>query len=181
MRQRILWTATLCLALAACGGGDGGEAGSAAEETASPAAAGDPTTGETSAPAAPDEPSGSVAATITIDGTTWEITEVLDCTVGNEGAPGDRQFVGTTADGKGRMDASHFDGEAFAGLNGVSFELDADDGTVATTTWASSYAGPDGQFDITLRDDGAEGVAEVGSVGPDGEDGVVTATWSFTC
>ena len=28
---------------------------------------------------------------------------------------------------------------------------------------------------------GAEGVAEVGSVGPEGSDGTVTATWSFTC
>ena len=180
MRQRILMTAVLALSLAACGG-DGGDGDTTAAETASPAAAGEPTTDDAPEPAPPDEPAGSVAATITIDGTTWEVTEVLDCTVGNEGAPGDRQFVGTTADGKGTMNASHFDGEAFAGLNGVDFELDADDGTVATTTWSSSYAGPDGQFDITLRDDGAEGVAEVGSVGPEGSDGTATATWSFTC
>lgn len=179
MRTRILTTAAACLALAACGGG--GDDTSTEGGAATPAAA-----SESSAPSAEDDAgtpdtTGSTAATITIDGTTWEITEVLDCSVGNEGAPGDRNFVGTTADGRGRMNVGHFDGEALAGLNGVGFELDADDGTVGSTTWASSYAGPDGQFDITLRDDGADGVAEVGSVGPDGEDGTVTASWSFTC
>jgi hypothetical protein len=109
------------------------------------------------------------------------MTEVLDCTIGNEGFPDDRNFVGRSADGTAVMDVAYFEDESMSGLNGVSLEIEQDDGTVATVTWASSYAGADSQFDISLRDDGADGVAEVGVVGPDVPDGTFEATWTFTC
>lgn len=124
---------------------------------------------------------GTAGGSYAVDGTTYEVTEVLDCSIGSEGFPDDRQFVGESADGAVRMSVSYFEDETFAGLNGADLEVELRDGTVATVTWASSYAGADAAFDITPRADGAEGAAEVGVVGPDVPDGTFTATWSFTC
>lgn len=113
---------------------------------------------------------------VTVDGATYELTRVLDCTVGNEGAPDDRQFVGETDDGTAQFSASFF-GEDLAGLEGISLEVEVEGND---WTWSSDYAA-DGAFEITLRDDGAEGSATVRVVGIDAPEGEFTATWSFRC
>lgn len=195
MRRTIVTAAVLALAAYGCGGGDTSTPDPATSATpgattpagsptptseAPPSASEAPTASEAAATAAPVA-EGTSGGSFSVDGRTFEVVEVLDCTVGNEGAPGDRQFVGLTADGRGRMTVSHFDGEAFAGMNTVGFDLDADDGTVAETTWDSTYAGSDGAFEIQLLDDGAEGTADVGSLGPESSDGTTVASWSFRC
>ena len=176
-RSTLTATIALVLLLSACGGGGEDEASAGPASSSSPSAdastdpAADPTTA----------PPGDAVASMTVDGTTWEMTEVLDCTIGSDGFPDDRSFSGRSADGAAVMDIAYFEDEAMAGLNGASLEIEQDDGTVATVTWASSYAGADARFDISLRDDGADGVAEVGVVGPDVPEGTFDAEWSFTC
>lgn len=124
---------------------------------------------------------GDVVGSYSVDGTTYEVTKVLDCSIGSEGFPDDRQFVGESSDGAVQMTVSYFENETLSGLNGAGLAIEVRDGTVAEITWASSYAGADATFEITPRADGADGTAEVGAVGPDVPEGEFIATWSFTC
>lgn len=116
-------------------------------------------------------------ATVTVDGVTYEISEVLDCTIGNEGYPDDRKFVGESADGSVEFSVFYLD---LGGETVPSVSLDNEvDGS--SWTWSSDYAGSDGEYDITVLDDGAEGSSEVRVVGVDAPDENFTMTWSFTC
>lgn len=149
----------LLIALIACGDDDGTAAGAAG------------------APGSDGSGGGSGGGTVTVDDTTYELTRVLDCTVGNAGAPDDRQFVGESDDGSVRFSVSYFGADA-GGLNGIGLDTEVDGDE---WTWASSYAGADAPFEITLLDDGAEGSATVGVVGLGAPDQEFTATWSFSC
>ncbi len=116
-------------------------------------------------------------ATVTVDGTTYEITEVLDCTIGNEGYPDDRKFIGESADGSVQFSVFYLDlgGETVPDV-GLDTEVDGSE-----WTWSSLYAGSEGDYEITVLDDGAEGSSEVRVVGIDAPDANFTMTWSFSC
>jgi hypothetical protein len=113
-----------------------------------------------------------------VDGVTYEVTDVLDCTIGNEGNPDNRQFVGESPDGTDQFSVAYFGEENSLGLNGITFETKVDGDA---WTWASSYAGADALFEIRLTPNGAEGTAAVGVVGLNSPRGEFSATWSFTC
>lgn len=176
---------TTALLLAGCGGDEPDPAEPAAEQPADDTDAegdeqdgdGEESTGEQDAePAASD-----VGATVTVDGATYTADQVLDCTLGNETAPDDRSFVGENADGSVRISIDYFGEGDLAGLNGVSVDFQADEGEA---TLATTAAGGDAAFDITLRPDGADGSSEVGQIGPPGrteDPGIRTAQFSFTC
>jgi len=113
---------------------------------------------------------------VTLDGTTYEVTEVVDCTLDDPMAPNDRQFIGRNGDGSVEMGLSYFEDESLAGLNGLSLTFEGSDGE---EEWASSVVGSDFEFTIEQRPDGADGTAEVGRLGPEAE--TLLAEWSFTC
>lgn len=140
------------------------------------------TTGTESAPetttTAPTDDGSAGAATATIGDRSWEFPVVLECTVGTETDPDYREFIGETADGSAQLNVAWFGEGELSGLNGAGVDAVVDGND---WTYASSYAGADGLFEITVRDDGADGVAEVGVVGIDAPEGLSEMSWSFSC
>ncbi len=122
---------------------------------------------------------GDAVATATVsDGSTWEFTEIVECEIGEDGSPDFRQFIGQTADGSARLDVAYFPEAALASLSGVGVDAEVDG---SDWTYASSYAGSEGEFDVSLRSDGADGTASVRVVGIGAPDADLTLDWSFTC
>ena len=119
---------------------------------------------------------------IVVDGEIFEFTDVYECQIGQEGgSPDYREFGGRTADGSADLSIAYFPPEdPFASLTGVDMDREVEGND---WTYASSYAGADGEFTIDLADNGASGTAEMGVVGldnPYGGENLITE-WSFTC
>lgn len=197
MRMGTSVVTVLVILVAGCGGsGDGAgptDTADTAGATAAPIAAGEGTEPTSDDTAVEDEatgqvtsepgetaaaPAAGIGATVVVDGVTREFPTVLDCTVGNDGAPDDRQFVGETADGSATFSMGYFGEGELSGLNTVDLEAVVDG---QDWTYASSYAGSEGGFTANLRDDGADGAATVRAVGIGAPDEEWTMEWSFTC
>lgn len=182
MIKRFLFIAVMALVWVACGGGESGDDGvttTGSSETTTTAATEDPpdTTTSTAAPAA-----GGSIGSIVVDGVTLEFTDVYECQIGQDGgSPDYREFGGRTADGSADLSIAYFPpDDAFASLTGATMEREVDG---ENWTYASSYAGSDGQFTIELANNGATGTAEMGVIGignPYGGDTLITE-WTFTC
>lgn len=185
MYRSWLLIAVMALVVAACGGEDSG----VEDSTPTTGAAGTTTTAGTEEPqstttttAAPTESGGESMGSIVVDGETFEFPDVFECQIGQEGgSPDYRDFGARSEDGSADISISYYPPEdAFAGLTGVSLDREVDG---SDWTYASSYAGSDGQFTIDLADNGASGTAEIGVVGvgnPYGGETLVSQ-WSFNC
>lgn len=183
MIRRLLFIAVMALVWVACGGGESGDdvaPATGASETTTTVATEDPPDTTTTTPAAPAE--GGSMGSIVVDGVSLEFTDVYECQIGQDGgSPDYREFGGRTADGSADFSVAYFPPEdAFASLTGATMDREVDGNS---WTYASSYAGSDGQFTVELANNGATGTAEMGVVGVDNPYGGETliTEWSFTC
>lgn len=185
MYKSLLLIAVMALIPVACGGEDS----RVEDSTPTTGAAGTPTTAGTEEPQstttttdAPTEPGGQPLGSIVIDGETLEFTDVYECQIGQEGgSPDYREFGARSEDGSADISIAYFPpDDAFASLTGVSMDREVDGND---WTYASSYAGSDGQFTADLTDNGASGTAEIGVVGVGNSysDETLISQWSFNC
>lgn len=203
MRQwSLLVGVALAVAVAGCGAGD--EGGGSGDETAADGQAtadpGDTTTEDDETEESTDDAAGQTTddgqgtqdtaggggarASVVIQDETYEATDPIECRIGAEGSPDEREFLGTSADGTVRISIVYFAEEQLQGLSGLDVDIEGAGATGGELTWSTLFAA-EPSFEIDVRPDGAEGSANVGSLNlaRNTEDGEVdtTAEWSFTC
>lgn len=183
MYRPWLLVAVITLVSVACGGNDVEDS---TPETEAPGTTTSTSTDQprstTSTTQAPTGSTGESRGSIVVDGETLEFTDVYECQVGQDGgSPDYREFGARTDDGTADISIAYFPpDDAFASLTGVSMDREVEE---SDWTYASSYAGSDGEFTVDLTDSGASGTAEIGVVGLDNPyDGeTLIAEWSFSC
>jgi hypothetical protein len=131
-----------------------------------------------------DAPStGTAGGTVTVDGVTYEFTDVTECEVGGETwGPEWRSFIAFDETGHNHVHITHAaapdDWMTSLDVNiGLANARTLDEGN-PDQSWTT---GTGGSVAATLTDTGAEGTAEVTNL--DVVEGAVdaTASWSFSC
>lgn len=126
--------------------------------------------------------SGAAAGWLTVDGETFEFTDVYECEIGEDGgSPDYRGFGGRTADGSADLQIAFFPpDDDFSSLTGLTLDRDVDG---EEWTYATIYTGTQGEMSVEVAADGASGIADVGVVGlgnPYGGD-FISTEWGFSC
>lgn len=131
-----------------------------------------------------DEPAGGVSGasgSVSVDGTTYEFTDVAECEVGGDVGADWREFTAWTEDGHTHVNITLASGDdewltGFSLSVGLANARTLDEGN-PDEEWTTGLGG---SVAPTLTDDGAAGTAAVTTLGVDGSS-EATAEWSFSC